>query len=121
MNTPSDSTQSPFPKVHSLPNRAKVLLEINNAIVSHLDLAQVLKAVSESLRREIRPDFAALALYDADHHELRLHALDFPAGQPFLEKGHLIPLTGTPASLVFATRKAVLRTNPILRNFRRKS
>jgi hypothetical protein len=74
--------------------RARVLLEINNAIVSHLDLALVLKGVSDCLRREIKHDFAGLALYDADRHELRLHALDFPDHQDFLEKGQLIPLVG---------------------------
>jgi hypothetical protein len=42
-------------------DRARVLLEINNAIVSHLDLAQVLKGVSDCLRREIKHDFAGLA------------------------------------------------------------
>jgi len=92
--------------------RARVLLEINNAVVSHLDLARVLKSVSDCLRREIKHDFAALALYNEERHELRSHALDFPDGQPFIEKGQLIPLVGTPASLAFATRKAVLRHRP---------
>jgi formate hydrogenlyase transcriptional activator len=92
--------------------RARVLLEINNAIVSHFDLALVLKGVSDCLRREIKHDFAGLALYDADRHELRLHALDFPDHQDFLEKGQLIPLVGTPASLAFASRKPVLRHRP---------
>ncbi len=98
-------------------DRARVLLEINNAIVSHLDLVQVLKAISSCLRREIRHDFAGLALYDKDRHELRLHALDFPQDQAFLEKGQLIPLVGTPASLAFATRKPVLRHRPDFNEF----
>ena len=97
---------------HSLSDRARILLEINNAIVSHLDLVQVLKSVSDCLRREIRHDFAALALYNAERHELRLHALDFPDNQGFLKEGQLIPLVGTPASLAFASRKPVLRHKP---------
>ena len=97
---------------HSLSERARVLLEINNAIVSHLDLKQVLKSVSDCLRREIKHDFAGLALYNAEKNELRLHALDFPTDQAFLQQGHLIPLTGTPASLAFSTRKPVLRHRP---------
>jgi formate hydrogenlyase transcriptional activator len=92
--------------------RARVLLEINNAIVSHLDLTQVLQSISDCLRREIKHDFAALALYDAQRHELRLHALDFAENKGFLQKGQLIPLVGTPASLAFATRKPVLRHRP---------
>lgn len=47
---------------HSTLDRARVLLEINNAIVSHLDLVHVLKSVSACLKREIKHDFATLAL-----------------------------------------------------------
>jgi hypothetical protein len=43
---------------HSLSDRARILLEITNAIVSQLDLTSVLKAVSRCLRREINHDFA---------------------------------------------------------------
>jgi len=97
--------------------RARVLLEINNAIVSRLDLTQVLQCISDCLRREIKHDFAALALYDAERHELRLHALDFAENKGFLQKGQLIPLVGTPASLAFATRKPVLRHRPDFEEF----
>src|SRR5215468_9452985 len=98
-------------------DRARVLLEINNAIVSHLDLAQVLRAISHCLRREIQHDFAALALYNQERHELRLHALDFAENKGFLSEGQLIPLVGTPASLAFATRKSVLRHRPDFEEF----
>jgi formate hydrogenlyase transcriptional activator len=103
--------------LHSVSDRARVLLEINNAIVSRLDLKHVLKSVSDCLRREIKHDFAGLALYNAERNELRLHALDFPTDQAFMEQGHLIPLTGTPASLAFATRKPVLRHRPDFEEF----
>src|SRR5215468_11416617 len=98
-------------------DRARVLLEINNAIVSHLDLAQVLRAISDCLRREVRHDFAALALYNQERHELRLHALDFAENKGFLSEGQLIPLVRTPASLAFATRKPVLRHRPDFEEF----
>jgi formate hydrogenlyase transcriptional activator len=98
-------------------DRARVLLEINNAVVSHLDLAQVLKSVSASLRREIKHDFAALALYNPERHELRLHALDFPDDPTFLKQGQLIPLVGTPAALAFSSRKTVLRHRPDFNEF----
>jgi formate hydrogenlyase transcriptional activator len=98
-------------------DRARVLLEINNAIVSHLDLVKVLQAVSACLRREIRHDLAGMALYDEERHELRLHALDFPEDQQFMKQGQLIPLVGTPASLAFSTRKPVLRHRPDFEEF----
>jgi len=97
--------------------RARVLLEINNAVVSHLDLAEVLRSVSACLRREIKHDFAALALYNPERHELRLHALDFPDDPEFLKQGQLIPLVGTPAALAFSSRKTVLRHRPDFNEF----
>jgi formate hydrogenlyase transcriptional activator len=98
-------------------DRARVLLEINNAVVSHLDLAKVLKSVSACLRREIKHDFAALALYNPERRELRLHTLDFPDDPTFLKQGQLIPLVGTPAALAFSSRKTVLRHKPDLNEF----
>ena len=98
-------------------DRARVLLAINNAVVSHLDLADVLKAVSTCLRHEVNHDFAALALYNLERHELRLHALDFPEDPSFLKQGQLIPLVGTPASLAFSSRKTVLRHRPDFNEF----
>jgi len=93
-------------------DRARILLEITNAVVSNLDLAQVLKSVSVCLKREIKHDFATLALYNPERQELRLHALDFPSQQNLVKEGQLIPLVGTPASLAFSSRKAVLRHRP---------
>jgi formate hydrogenlyase transcriptional activator len=101
----------------AITDRARILLKINNAIVSQLDLAEVLKAISACLRREINHDYAAMALYDPELNELRLHALDFPEDQNFLEKGQLIPLVGTPASVAFSTRKPVLRHRPDFEEF----
>jgi len=98
-------------------DRAQVLLEINNAIVSHLDLTDVLKAISACLRREIQHDFAALALYHPERHELRLHALEFSPAINFLEQGQIIPLQGTPAGLAFSSRKTVLRHRLTLEEF----
>jgi formate hydrogenlyase transcriptional activator len=102
MEGSTSTEQSQGPGGHAISDRARILLEINNAIVSHLDLAQVLNAISACLRREIKHDFAALALYDAGTNQLRLHALDFPQDQSFLQKGQLIPLVGTPAGLAFS-------------------
>ena len=94
--------------------RARVLLEINNAVVSHLDLARVLKSVSDCLRREIKHDFAALALYNEELHELRSHALDFPDGQP-IDAGimRLRPVMITVGATVLALFPLALHGGPL--------
>jgi len=92
------------------------LLEINNAIVSHLSLQELLKAISACLRRVIPHDVTGLALYDSNHHQLRLHAVDFPRNQGFVE-GVPIPLEGTPEGLALTSRQTVLLRNLNLTQF----
>jgi formate hydrogenlyase transcriptional activator len=88
-------------------DRLSLVLEINNAVVSHLELRELLKAISASLGRVIPHDFASFCLYDPATHQLRAHALDFPGNQDFVEAGELIPLEGTPEGLAFTTQQTV--------------
>jgi formate hydrogenlyase transcriptional activator len=85
-----------------------LVLEINNAVVSHLELRELLKAISACLRRVLPHDFAWFCLYDPATHQLRSHALDFPRHQDFVEAGDPIPLEGTPEGLAFTTQQTVL-------------
>ncbi|BCA54499.1 HyfR-type DNA-binding transcriptional activator [Nitrospira sp. KM1] len=89
-------------------DRLRVLLEINNAVVSHLDLRKLLEEISNCLRRVIPHDVAALALYDPESCQLLAHVLDFPGKQDFAGQGTPIPWEGTPEGLAFTTRQTVL-------------
>ncbi|HXC66231.1 MAG TPA: GAF domain-containing protein, partial [Nitrospiraceae bacterium] len=82
-------------------DRLSLVLEINNAVVSHLELRELLKAISTCLRRVLPHDFAWFCLYDPSTRQLRSHALDFPSHQDFVEAGDSIPLEGTPEGLAF--------------------
>ena len=88
-------------------DRLSLVLEINNAIVSHLELPELLKAISACLRRVIPHDFAWFCLYDPATHQLQAHAMDFPTNQGFVEAGDPIPLEGTPDGLAFSSQKMV--------------
>ena len=88
-------------------DRLSLVLEINNAVVSHLELQELLKAISACLRRVIPHDFASFCLYDPAIHQLRAHALDFHGNQDFVESGDPIPLEGTPEGLAFTTQQTV--------------
>jgi formate hydrogenlyase transcriptional activator len=90
-------------------SRSELLLRINNALVSHLELAPLLSAVSECLRRELPHDFAGLTIYDPESGQLRVHGLDFSAGSSHFSVGQIVPIEGTPAGLAFTSRKTVLR------------
>lgn len=88
--------------------RERMMLEINNAVVSHLALPDLLRTVSACLKRVLPHDFAGIALYDPVTGQLTAHALDFLQNQEFLEMGAAIPIDGTPEGLAFTTRRPVL-------------
>jgi formate hydrogenlyase transcriptional activator len=60
-------------------DRSKLLLEVNNALVSNLELRELFMAVSSLLRNVFRHDSAALTLYDEAAHRVTLYAID-PGG-----------------------------------------
>jgi formate hydrogenlyase transcriptional activator len=89
-------------------DRSELLLEINNMLVSSLNLHELLAAVSACLQRVVPHDVAGLALYDATSNMLRASALEFPAHQNLFIEDELIPLEGTLGGLAFTTRRAVV-------------
>jgi formate hydrogenlyase transcriptional activator len=58
--------------------KLKLLLELNNAIVSDLDLQTLVSRVSPQMRSLMQVDAVALILPDPKSDRLHLHALDFP-------------------------------------------
>ena len=97
---------------HDLSNerdRLRLLLDVNNAVVSNLSLRELLVAVSEFLRKFFPYDLASMVIKDEETGQLRVHALDAPAPGGVLSEGALLPLEGTPPGVAIATRKTVRR------------
>ena len=86
----------------------RLLLEVNNAVVSNVELRPLFSAITASLRKVIRHEYTSLALYDADSHRLRLHVLDFPESKGLIQEGMQAPIDDSPGGLAFTTRKPVL-------------
>jgi formate hydrogenlyase transcriptional activator len=87
-------------------DRLKLLLEVNNAVVAHLDTKELFQAIAASLRSAFGMEYASLCLYDEEARSLRLQALDFPTGQGLIKEMALVPLEGSPAGLVYTSREA---------------
>ena len=89
-------------------DQLQLLLEVNNALVSNLDLRELLSAIAACLRRVMHHEYTGLALYDPTVQQLRLQALDFPQGKGLLQEEMLVPLHDTPAGDVFTTRNPMI-------------
>ena len=91
--------------------RLKLLLELTNQVVSNLELRELLRTVSGSVRRVMNCDVAAVMLPDAEGKNLRVFALDFPDSKGFFREETLIPIDGTHPGEAFRTRKPVVKTH----------
>ena len=89
-------------------DRSQLLLEINNTLVSNLNLRELLSAISGCLRKVIPHDGAGLALYDSESNALQASALEFPANEELFIENEPIPLDGTSAGRAFISRQTVI-------------
>ena len=89
-------------------DRSQLLLEINNTLVSNLNLRELFSTISGCLRRVIPHDFAGLALHDREINKLRLTALEFPEHEDIFIEDEIIDLEGNPAGRAFTTRQPVM-------------
>src|SRR5881628_1619151 len=89
-------------------DRLRLLLEVNNAVVSRLDLRDVFAATTASLRRVVPHALASLYLYDPDKEVVSRHALDSPSGKGLLHEGFVGPIDSTPAGPAIRTGKPAL-------------
>jgi formate hydrogenlyase transcriptional activator len=89
-------------------DRSRLLLEVNNMLVSTLHLRELLAAISACLTRVMPHDGASLALYDRARNMLRASALDLPGHEDVMTEGERFPREGNPAGLALTTRRVVL-------------
>jgi formate hydrogenlyase transcriptional activator len=89
----------------------RLLLQVNNALVSHLDLHELLRAISEALGQLVRHDYSSLCLYDEGAREFRVHALEFATGSGFIREEVVFKAEGSPAGEAFSKRKPLVVDN----------
>jgi formate hydrogenlyase transcriptional activator len=85
--------------------RLKLVLDLNNSVVSSLELREVLKSISPSIRRVMRLDTVALILPERDGAQLRLYALDFPDGKGLIRQDTVTPADGSLTGQVLRSGK----------------
>jgi formate hydrogenlyase transcriptional activator len=81
-------------------DRLRLLLEINNALVSNLEPRRLFSAISSCVKRVVSHDYMSLALLDAQPGTLRIWALEF-AGKGLIQEQMVLPYAGSPAGAAF--------------------
>src|SRR5260370_1303989 len=93
-------------------DRLQLLLEVTNQVVSNLQLRDLLRAISGSIRRVMQCDCASLALPNAQNKQLQLNVLDFPEGKGFLHEEGVYSIDGSPYGTAFRTMKRLTLDSP---------
>jgi formate hydrogenlyase transcriptional activator len=88
-------------------DRLRLLLDVNNTVVSVLNLRELLNAVSASLRRLMPHEYASISLYDAETQRLQIHALDFPLSKGLIGEGLWVPIKGAAHGRALTSRQPV--------------
>jgi formate hydrogenlyase transcriptional activator len=88
-------------------DRLQLLLEVNNAVVSHLNMNEMFVAISASLQRVIQQDGCSLLLFDPETRQYRVHVL-LSNGEEFIEEGLANEPLKCPAG------EALLKRQPVI-------
>lgn len=88
--------------------RLNLLLEVTNQVISNLDLRDLLRAISGSVRRVMECDGVGVVLPDGESNQLRVYALDFPENKGCIKEEHVISMDGSPLGEAFRSGEPVL-------------
>ncbi len=89
-------------------DRLKLLLDLSNSVVSNLDLRQLFRAISASVRRVMESDYASVTLPEEGGKVLRVYARQFSDGGEAWEEEIVVPAAGRPATQVIETGRPLL-------------
>jgi len=86
-------------------DRLQLLLDVTNQVVSNLQLQDLLRAISASVRRVMHCDLVSVCFPDSELNKLQTFVLDFPESKGFIREEFLIPMEGSLSGFVFRTGK----------------
>ena len=67
-------------------DRLRLLLEVNNNVISHLELSDLFQAVSSALRDCFHHEYTGLWLFEEGSPRLRCVGMDFPSNRGFMRE-----------------------------------
>jgi formate hydrogenlyase transcriptional activator len=89
-------------------DRLRLLLDVNNVLVTNREVRDLFPAISECMRQVVAHDYASLALLEPGGAQLRLYALVFPEGKGLVRREMVFPLEGSPGGWALSRRQPLL-------------
>ncbi len=89
-------------------DRLRLLLELNNVLVSSLETQELFRAISQALGRVVQHDYASITIQERDTGRLRLHALAFSGGKGLVHPELEFHTEGSPHGIVLTSRRPLL-------------
>ncbi|HVS88694.1 MAG TPA: sigma 54-interacting transcriptional regulator [Candidatus Acidoferrum sp.] len=89
-------------------DRLRVLLEINNLLVTSRELPDLFRGIVTTFERVIHHDFTSLALLDPLSGLLKIHALDFPGRQSLIKEETVVSLDVSPSGRCFSNGQPLI-------------
>jgi formate hydrogenlyase transcriptional activator len=94
-------------------DRLRLLLEVNNNVVSHLELSDLFQAVSAALRECFHHEYTGLWLIEEDGTRIRCVGLDFPGSRGFIQNLQSVRLTPSELAEIRARTTKLIRREDI--------
>ncbi|MGA3028114.1 MAG: sigma 54-interacting transcriptional regulator, partial [Bryobacteraceae bacterium] len=88
-------------------DRLRALLDINNAMVSQLELGELFSSITACLRNIVPHEYSSLALHEPGASYLVIHALEYELGSSRVEQDIRIPMEGSPSGVAFRTGQPI--------------
>jgi formate hydrogenlyase transcriptional activator len=95
----------------------RLLLDVNNTVVSNLEPRQLFEAISACVRRVLSSDYTSVALYEKETGLMRLWVTDFPESRGPMQPEKALRVESTPAGRAFSTRRPVVLERTDLAGF----
>jgi formate hydrogenlyase transcriptional activator len=89
-------------------DRLRVLLDVNNLLVSSRELPEVFQGIVSTLQRVIHHDYTSLALLEPATGLMKIYALDFPGHQGLVKPEMKVPRDSSPAG------RAIIEGRPVI-------
>jgi formate hydrogenlyase transcriptional activator len=101
--------------------RLRLVHDIANTVVRHLDAKELFVQISKCIGRVIQYDYCSLGLWEPASDQFQIRAIDFPKGGDLLPEEAAFPAKDSPAGIALITNNPLLINRLSIQDFSSKA